>query len=284
MSTSPSVRSGGGSSHLRQHAFPATGDGPVRGTAIIIHGHGDHAGRYESAVMPLRDRGITCFGTDQPGHGASPGKRGAIPGPEAIDAMIDRDLARAASLRTGTKPIIIGHSAGGLLAMRELLRHPDTYRAAWISSPLIWPERTRHPALVPLMLLLGRILPNLQVSTDVTDSMCRHGEGPGEGKSTNPLFHSRIVLGWAATLVSIARQVRRDFPVRHPPIPILLTQGDADPVCPVTHLHEFLATIDDSAIRYEEFAGFLHEPFADDHSEKVLNTVADWLDNDVPHP
>ena len=282
MSSSPTTGSCHGTAKLHQHTFAATGDGPPRGTAIIIHGHGDHAGRYESAVMPLRDRGITCFGTDQPGHGASPGKRGAIPGAEVIDAMLERDRERAAALETGTKPILIGHSAGGLLAMRELLRHPDTYRAAWISSPLVWPERTRHPALVPLMLLMGRILPNLQVGTGVTESMCRHEEVRSDGQSANTLFHSRIVLGWASALVTIARQVRQEFPVRHPDIPILLTQGDADPVCPASHLREFLATIDYPGLRYEEFQGVLHEPFADNHSERVLGTVADWLDS-LPH-
>ena len=281
MNATASTAAGDLASTLRAHTFPSAGDRPAAGSAIILHGHGDHAARYESVVAPLRQRGITCFGTDQPGHGASPGRRGDIPGTDAIDAMVDRDLARADALDTGTKPILIGHSAGGLLAMRELLRHPDTYRAAWISSPLVWPERTRHPVLVPVLLFLGRVLPKLQVGTGVTESMCRHDDQRDNDKASNPLFHSRIVLGWAGTLVTMARQVRRDFPARHPDIPILVTQGDADPVCPVNHLREFLATFEHPQLRYEEFKEVLHEPFADDHSEKVLNTVGNWLDNEV---
>ena len=85
----------------------------------------------------------------------------------------------------------------------------------------------------------------------------------------------------AGTLVTIARQVRREFPKDHPAIPLLITQGDADPVCPVGHLREFLATVEHPNLRYEEFKDVLHEPFADDHSEDVLGTVGDWLDSAV---
>lgn len=232
--------------------------------------------------MPFRERGITCFATDQPGHGQSRGRRGAISGVDAIDALIDSDLTRAASLRTGSKPILIGHSAGGLLAMRELLRHPDTYRAAWISSPLVWPERTRHPAVVALLLFLGRILPGFQVGTGVTDSMCRHqGDDSQRESSNDTLFHSRITLGWAGALVEVARSVRRDFPTRHPDIPFLYTQGGADPVCPAKLLRDFLAPIDHPTFRYKEFDGILHEPFADEGGADVLAVVTDWLDHSV---
>jgi lysophospholipase len=279
MSVPPRGNSGDEPSVLHRLVFPARRSSSRRGTAIIIHGHGDHAARYESVMGPLRDRGITCFVTDQPGHGSSPGRRGAIPGIDAIDALIDQDLARARSLDNATKPILIGHSAGGLLALRELLRHPDTYRAAWISSPLVWPERTRHPAMVALLLLLGRILPNFQVGTGVTESMCRHDIDQSADTASDPLFHNRIILGWAGSLVTIARHVRAEFPARHPDIPILITQGDADPVCHANLLREFLATIDHPSLRYEEFAGVLHEPFADEHSENVFNAVADWLDH-----
>ena len=271
---------------LKRFVFPATTGDTPRGTAVLIHGQGDFASRYEAVLIPFRNRGITCFATDFPGHGESEGRRGAVPGFPSVDAIVQSDLARAEALCPGQQPILIGHSVGGLLAMRELLVRPNSYRAAWISSPLIWPEKTRHPILVAILRFLGLLAPGFQLSTGVTESMCRQISVEQQVTKVDfSLFHSRITLGWARDLIDAAQFVRSDFPGSRPDFPILFTQGSADPVCPASLLRAFLDTVTHPGLQYEEFEGILHEPFADQKSPEVFARVGTWLDQlPIPKP
>ena len=93
----------------------------LTGAAVMIHGQGDHAARYEEILTPFRERGITCFATDLPGHGGSTGRRGEIPGLPTVDAIVARDLERARTLCPDGPIGLLAHSVGGLLALRELL-------------------------------------------------------------------------------------------------------------------------------------------------------------------
>ena len=93
---------------------------PTRGTVLIVHGLGEHIGRYEAVAGRLNDWGWHAAGYDQRGHGASGGPRGDIP---AHDSLL-RDLAAAidglrADERKGRGPLILlGHSMGGAVAAR----------------------------------------------------------------------------------------------------------------------------------------------------------------------
>ena len=268
---------------LKRFEFPSPGSQAVIGTAVMIHGQGDHASRYEEVLIPLRERGITCLASDLPGHGESPGRRGEVPGLAAVDAIVASDLDRARSLCPDGPVGLVGHSVGGLLALRELLIRPDAYQFAWISSPLIRPENARHPIIVFLLRLLGKVLPGMRLSTGVSAAMCRLPDEQGEEPVGNPLSHHQITLGWGCELIEIARRVRREFPTGAPPLPLLFTQGSADPVCPAPLLRTLLQETKHPELRYEEFEGLLHEPFAGPGKEMVATAVGAWLDEVLAH-
>lgn len=268
---------------LKHFVFPPPDSRPTIGAAIMIHGQGDHASRYEEILTPFRERGITCFATDLPGHGKSSGRRGEVPGLAAVDAIVTSDLKRARALCPDGPIGLLAHSVGGLLALRELLERPERYQFAWISSPLIWPERTRHPIIVALLRVLGKLLPGLSLSTGVTTAMCRHlSDEQDEEHIDTSLFHRRISLGWACELIELAQRIRREFPGRVPSLPVLITQGSADPVCPAPLLRSFLAQADAPNLSHVEFDGLLHEPFADPRREELATAISTWLEKVLP--
>ena len=267
---------------IKRFVFPPPGSQATTGTAIMIHGQGDHAARYEEILRPFRERGITCFATDLPGHGYSAGRRGEIPGLAAVDAIVASEFERARALCPDGPVGLLGHSVGGLLALRELIRYPEHYSFAWISSPLIWPERTRHPIYVALLRILGKVAPGLSLSTGVTAAMCRNLSDEQDTEHIDAsLFHRRISLGWACDLIEVAQEVRRDLPTRIPSLPILVTQGSADPVCPAPLLRSLLEEAKHPGLRHVEFEGLLHEPFADPRAEEVFTVIGAWLDEEL---
>ena len=105
--------------NLRRHVFHPAKETPIRGSAFLLHGQGDYAGRYGEFLQPFLQKGIICVATDFPGHGYSDGKRGHIPGIEIVDQISASNRHRCRELTGAEDPRlgIIGHSAGGALVV-----------------------------------------------------------------------------------------------------------------------------------------------------------------------
>src|SRR5262245_5086694 len=101
---------------LHELTWPAS---TPRGAVAIIHGYGEHIGRYDQVGKALAARGLTVRGIDFRGHGQSSGARGHI---QRFDEYLD-DLAALAA-RCPERPLfLLAHSMGGLVAAEYLLKH-----------------------------------------------------------------------------------------------------------------------------------------------------------------
>ena len=261
---------------LKQFTFHSTV--PIKGAAVLIHGHGDYSARYESILEPFLERGISCVSTDLPGHGDSPGKRGFIPGLDTNLAIQRANLARARELCPDGPIGLFGHSAGGLLALRELLHHREDYQFSWFSSPLLRPSSSRHPITVWFLRLVARFFPNIALATGVSAKLCRHFDSPEDEQNwAEGAFHIQIRLGWGFDLLSASKEVAQGYPPDPPTLPILFTQGSADPVCEAGFLREFLESTNFPAATYIELKDQLHEPFIDTAHEEVRLAIGNWI-------
>nr|MBP6462690.1 alpha/beta hydrolase [Rubrivivax sp.] len=109
---------------LRLHLQRWPAPGAAHGTVQIVHGLGEHIGRYEALAAMLNAAGWHVAGHDHRGHGRSEGARGSIKGRQSLLA----DLAAVSDhVRQGGRLVLLGHSLGGLIAARfvaEGLRNP----------------------------------------------------------------------------------------------------------------------------------------------------------------
>ena len=264
---------------LRRYIFCPSEKESIRGAAIHFHGQGDFSERYGEILQPFLQNGIACVATDLPGHGRSDGSRGCVPGLEIVDHIAEagqqlcEELCNHRDLPLG----ILGHSAGGLLALRELLRNPAPYSFSWISSPLLKPAANQNPFLVCLAPVAAHLLPGFTVATGVTREQCASPSDPGRGEDQSEPFHDRVSLGWGHALIKAARSVEEQFRERPPQLPILITQGLRDPVCAPHHLHALLEESPPPHLTLRNFPEALHEPFSDRCREEVFSEIAAWL-------
>ena len=104
-----------------------------RGSILLVHGLGEHSGRYAHVADRLARKGLAVRGYDHRGHGGSGGARGAIPHPEA---MLDDLRAVFDDLRgEGEPPFMLGHSLGGAVAARAATGGWVTPAGLVLSSP-----------------------------------------------------------------------------------------------------------------------------------------------------
>ncbi|RLF63575.1 MAG: alpha/beta hydrolase, partial [Thermoplasmata archaeon] len=95
---------------------------------ILVHGLGEHCGRYKQLIKMFNDEGFAVYTFDWPGHGKSGGKRGYAKvedGIRIIDEIVDE---------IGEKPFIFGHSLGGLTVIRYAEVHPDKIKGTVASA------------------------------------------------------------------------------------------------------------------------------------------------------
>ena len=112
---------------------------PPLGTVLLVHGLGEHAGRYGELAANLHQWGFAVRAYDQQGHGQSEGARGDMLRPGSLQADLCRvidDTRQHPSLQ-GTPLILLGHSMGGLVVARTLAEGLRAGDAAGLSSPAL---------------------------------------------------------------------------------------------------------------------------------------------------
>ena len=267
---------------LRRYVFRPDAGVAVRGAAFHFHGQGDFSERYGEILRPFLQNGIACVATDLPGHGYSEGVRGRVPGFEIVDHIAGSNRERCRELCSDNQgPLgILGHSAGGLMALREMLQNPDLYAFSWISSPLLHPEATQNPLLALFARLGARLLPGLTVATGVTQDKCSRQPDPWRENGESCLIHARVSIGWGYAMTAAARWIREELKNAPPQLPLLITQGLCDPVCPPEYLHALLEEASLPHLTLHEFPEALHEPFADETREELFHQIASWLEDE----
>src|SRR3990167_6551671 len=137
----------------------------LRGVVILVHGLGEHAGRYDHVARQLNDWGFAVRGYDQCGHGESGGAPGSLPtDTRLLDDLADIVDSTRARMEKSTPLIVLGHSMGGLVAGRFVSLGIRPVDALVMSSPALNPGLSGFQKL--LVAVLPKFFPNLRVRSE----------------------------------------------------------------------------------------------------------------------
>jgi alpha-beta hydrolase superfamily lysophospholipase len=260
--------------HL-QH-WPASG--PARGTVQIVHGLGEHIGRYEEVAGVLNAAGWHVAGHDQRGHGRSTGPRGGLPADDSLLA----DLASVTDRLRGEGPhILLGHSMGGLVAARFVAEALMPAPAAWsravdglvLSSPAL--DAGLGAAQKLLLRVLGPLAPDLRVSNGLDAAWVSRAAEVVQAYKADPLVHDRVTPRLVRFIVQAGAQVLALAP--HWRLPTLLLWAGADRCVAPAGSAAFAAAAPPAVVQAEAFAGLYHEIFNEPERAQVQARLARWL-------
>ena len=251
----------------------------ARGAVVLIHGQGEHSGRYEHAAAALNAAGYAVYSGDLPGHGRSGGKRGHIDRfEEYIDAAAGW-IAEAAELHPGRPLFLLGHSVGGLIAARLLQTRPDAavrLTGAILSSPA-FRLRMRVPAWkTALGRRLDRVLPRLAMPSGLKGSRVTRDEDMARRREEDPLmvhvasvrFYNEMLRAQAAALAE----------AEHIALPILVRHGGADEIIEPEPTLEFGRRLGSADKDVALLAGLHHEIMNEPERDEVLRDIIRWMD------
>lgn len=253
---------------------------PHQWTFVVVHGLGEHGGRYEHLAEWFTPLGATVYAMDQRGHGRSGGPRGHAPSLTALLDEIDAVVMWARE-ESGGPVVLIGHSFGGLLAIAYALRHPDHIDRAVFSAPLL-----RVKVKVPgwkrgLAKVLPKVAPRFSLRNEVDPDVLSHDPANARAYRTDPLVHDRITAGlYADTIARGAEFIARAPALR---VPFLLLHGRDDRIVDPIGSRRFFARATVPERAFCLYPGMYHEIFNEVDQEKVFRDVESWLTRTDTH-
>ncbi|HVH65749.1 MAG TPA: lysophospholipase [Candidatus Acidoferrum sp.] len=247
---------------------------PHQWTFVLVHGLGEHSGRYQHFAEWFAPLGADIHTMDLRGHGGSGGQRGYAPSLKALLDDIDVVVGRARA-ESGGPVIMIGHSFGGLLAIAFALDHPDHIDRAVFSAPLLIPKVKVPPWKKAIAGVLPKVAPRLALSNEVDATMLSHDPEVASRYVKDPLVHDRITGGLYGD--TIARG--EEFIARAPElrVPFLLMHGRDDRIVDPAGSERFFARATTPDRAFCLYPGMYHEIFNEVEHEKVFADIESWL-------
>ena len=245
------------------------------GTVLLVHGLGEHAGRYGELAAHLHDWGFAIRAYDQQGHGLSEGARGDMLRPGSLQADLCRvmDDTRQRPALAETPQILLGHSMGGLVVARTLAEQPHSADAAVLSSPALG----AFPNLLQRMLLatLPRVVPHLRVDNGLKTEFVARDPEAVKAYEADPLVHRRISTGLAAWILDNGAQALDDAPQWS--VPTLLLYAGQDRLVNARASAAFAEAAPAGVVQAECFDAMYHEIFNDLYRVQVFAALKRWL-------
>jgi alpha-beta hydrolase superfamily lysophospholipase/molybdopterin converting factor small subunit len=246
---------------------------------LVIHGLGEHSGRYSMLAGDFNRAGFSVFSFDLRGHGKSEGKRGHIM--SFNEYLFDVDNFKQMLLKRFSRPLfILGHSMGGLIAMNFTIKNPANISGLITFGPLL-----RIRARVPewkkrLGIFLSNRIPSLGMSNGLNPNHLSHDKEVVRAYRNDPLVHTKVTARWFTEITS-AMDETFQIALRLN-TPVLMLHGSDDMLTdPEGSSSIFeLITFSDKTLKF--YDGFYHEIYNEIGREKPVNDTIEWIRKKLP--
>ncbi|MFF1293494.1 MULTISPECIES: alpha/beta hydrolase [unclassified Streptomyces] len=238
-----------------------------RRLALVVHGYGEHIGRYEELAGVLHRHGAAVFGPDHRGHGKSAGERVLVEDFEDVvtDVHTVADFARAA--HPGLPVVLIGHSMGGLVCARFAQRHGTELAALVLSGPVIGDWE------LPRRLIALDEIPD----TPVSPASLSRDPAVGAAYAADPLvWHGPMKRPTVESFLRTLETVAKGGDIGR--LPLLWLHGDDDRLVPLAGSRVGVERLSGGVLTERIYPGARHEVFNETNSAEVLADLTRFLD------
>ena len=250
--------------HVRH--WPPSGEPWAR--VLIVHGIGEHSGRYERTGRLMSEAGLDVHAFDLRGHGLSGGRRVYV---RRWDDFLDDVEVRLAALpQPGLPVVLFGHSMGALIALTYACSDRPAPDLLVLRAP---PLQARVPgwqrALAPL---LGIVAPTLVLSNPISGDQLSRDPAVGVAYFADPLVQPRSTTRLGAQLFSAMKRARSEL--ARLDVPTLVIHGGADTLVP-TEVSEPLGTL--PGVERRVLPNLRHETLNEPEGPEVVAAIVEWL-------
>jgi alpha-beta hydrolase superfamily lysophospholipase len=246
-----------------------------RAGVMIIHGLGEHSGRYAALAEWFTQRGFAVLAYDQRGHGKSGGVQGDML--RASDYVAHGlEVLMHFKNALGQRPFLLGHSLGGTVAASMVIERQAPVAGLILSSPALDPGLKRLQLL--LLTLMEKFAPKTAVANGLKVNFISHDAQVVAAYKSDPLVHNRVTVKPIRWLIDTCE--RLSVPNRPLMVPTLLMVAQDDRLVDPRGSDSFARHYAEAEMTYHALDGYYHEIFNEDapRRDKALQLLGQWLD------
>jgi alpha-beta hydrolase superfamily lysophospholipase len=259
--------------HVSDYLLPAA---EVRGSVVVMHGFGDHCGRYQHLARFFNDCGLSVRCYDHRGHGRSQGARGDVingdPMIQDAEIIIEDFAAHFAA-----PPFLYGESMGGLFAARFALRRLLPLRGLILASPALAVRLSRFQNM--LFKVMEVLAPWFAVPVGLSATSLSHDRSVAAAYKSDPLVHGRISARLMRSMLSSMAYCQSYASTLSVPT-LVLVAGDDHLVDPEGS-KGFFSRLPPGLAQLHVYEGFYHEIFNEVESRKPFADLRSWLEGRI---
>lgn len=246
----------------------------LRGVVCLVHGIGEHGGRYGHVAEAFCNEGMVFWAPDMRGHGRSEGIKGHLASSGTIISDIDQYIGTAREKYPNLPVFLMGHSLGGIFVLFYGLTKPQNLAGVISLAPGLRNALQDQPLKVMAAKVLGFLLPAVTISTGLDATAISRNRGEVEDYIKDPLVHGKMSLGFGRVMLEVIRWTMAhagEFKV-----PLLLMHGRKDTIAFSSGSEAFAALLDGKCklVLWDEA---YHELHNEPEREAVIRTMTDWV-------
>jgi alpha-beta hydrolase superfamily lysophospholipase len=247
-----------------------------KGVVGLIHGIGEHSGRYMSLARYLTSAGYVLLAFDQRGHGRSMGRRGHTPSYDALMQDIDDFINKTCHRYRELPCFIYGHSLGGNLALNYVLRREPNLAGVVVTGPWIKLAFEPSPFKVLLGKIFNRIWPTFSQKTDLDVKALSKDGNVISAYQQDQLVHDLITARFYIEVSQAGAWLLSNGFRFH--LPLLIMQGSDDQIVNPKATKEFARGVTKNCT-FKLWEGLMHEIHNEPEKEQVFRFLVSWLDS-----
>jgi alpha-beta hydrolase superfamily lysophospholipase len=247
-----------------------------KAVVVLVHGLGEHSGRYRHVAESLVDAGCAVYAMDHRGHGKSGGPRALVDrfayAVDDIDHVVE--LARREQPRKPT--FLLGHSMGGALSLSYTLKHPGKLYALILSGPAVALDGA-PPLMKPISKVLSAFAPKLGMFA-IEPGLVSRDPSVAEDYAKDPLnAHGKVPARTLGEIVKFVEFLPSGLPSLQ--LPLLVMHGSEDKLAGVAGSRMVVNTAKSKDKTLKVYDGLYHEIFNELPADRaiVLKDLSDWI-------
>lgn len=269
---------------VHHRTWPITSGTSPSAICFIVHGYGEHGGRYTEFITKLSATGIMCYTLDHQGHGQSEGDRGYFDSVQDLAADVRQWVSLMRERDAGsvwpadTPQFIYGHSMGGLTAFHAAAGQQD-WTGVLLTGPAFKPDpKVASPLNVWLAKTFASLLPKLGVEALNPMAVSRRAEVVWHYKRDSLNFHGKMCPRVGYALLQ-AMDLVPSIATSWTTVPLYVAQGAEDQLVNVDGAREMVKCVATTDVTYREVPGAYHELLNDvpEVADAISADMLEWI-------
>jgi acylglycerol lipase len=250
-------------------------EGSPRAVLVIVHGFGEHIGRYHNVVEGLVPRGYAVWGFNQRGYGRSAGQRGHIGSWREYREDLANFVRYVSAHEKTPNLFIFGHSLGSLIVQDYVLHYPAGLNGCILSGIVFEPAGAAKPTLVAAAKMLSTIWPAFPLDLRLETAALSRNKDVVQAYESDPLVHHKATPRFGTESLKTIDWVKAHAPEWK--VPVYIIHGDSDRINLPHGSHMFydLVGIPDKEMRL--YPGGYHESHNDLEYPRVVADMDTWM-------